>query len=126
MRETSPQSELGTMPAGQAQGGGDGQFGIERTGTGFEDADLAVLQSEGGKASADRLGIQHLVRQAMVAGARERSPHDGRRWVAEHQATRLSKDRDAPLVLQRLPALVRPLHQRHVAGVLEIGLADDP
>ena len=71
-------------------------------------------------------GRERLDVQAVGTGRQERPRHDGAAGRARHHQTRLDEQLATGCRLQLPPRLVGPQQERHVVGMLVIGLADEP
>src|SRR6185503_19062247 len=76
--------------------------------------------------AADLVGGQDLVGDAVLDGAPARAREEHSVLRPGHEAARPSQEPPAGFLLELSPALVGAAEQRNVAGMLEVGLADDP
>ena len=88
-------------------------------------ANVVLLWMKRRKPACDVGGVEHFVREVVQFGTEPRAAHEHAILGPEHQSTGLPKERRAGLGLEFGPARVGVLHQRHVARILEVRLAND-
>ena len=85
-----------------------------------------VGQPEAGEASLRRRGFELFHLQVVFAGASENPVDDESTRGTGLQESGLEAEPLSTRILQLVPELVRPLKQRNIVGMLEIGHPDDP
>jgi hypothetical protein len=109
-----------------AGGAQDRQLGPDEARVAVQYGGVAVLDAELREAFGERLGVEDLVVEAVLGDGLQ----DGRHLLvfrgSHQQASGQAAQFAAGLPLELLPQGVGVLEQRDVAGVLEVGAAEDP
>src|SRR5262249_78498 len=98
----------------------------KKTGLRFQDALIFVAELQRWKSSTNLTARKHFDRQVMLARGSAYPLHDAAAGAPHVQAVALSQQLPAVELLEVVPALEGPAHQRYVARVLVVGGADDP
>jgi hypothetical protein len=113
------------VPARALELRGDARLRKEHAGARLAHRDRALRDPQRRVLRAGLGGAQPLVRQRMSLGAEQRAAHQRPARRTDHEPAGAEHERGAGLALERGPALICALHQRHVARILEVRLADD-
>ena len=105
---------------------GDAAFGEENAGARFQDGEHVVAGPQGREARADGAGGEDLVRQAVGFRAVFRAGEDDAVRRANHEPAGLEEERGVCGAGEFIPEFVGALDDGDVAGMFEVGFADDP
>src|SRR5712691_21994 len=118
--------QLGPTAPGEPEGGLDASLRPEHARPRLEQAHGVVGRSEAGEPPADLGRREHLVLETVFERAPPRTGEKHAALRSGHDTAGLPQEPAARLLLELRPALVGPAQQGHVAGMLEVGFADDP
>jgi len=117
--------QLDAPGRGVPQGRGHGSLGIDPARARFEDGDRRVQVVEQGIAAGERRGIENLVFDAVLTGARQRTADDLSALRADVEHAGDVEQRGLRRRFETPPVLVGASRERHVPRMLERRLADD-
>jgi hypothetical protein len=101
------------------------RLGTHDSGVRLECADRVVGERKPGEAGLERSRVECLDPEAPALARGERPLHDGRVGRPRHQHAAAVEQGGARLALEGLEASRRVPQQRHVVGMLEVGVTED-